>query len=624
MHQGRYRKAPEDIEEGDILQTRLTIRKILESPFLPGGLLAALMIQSLPLMLCMPLTADAVLYDLQAKTALQGGLLYRDIVEPNLPGIVWLHMIIRSIFGWSVQALRLVDLTFITAIILLLVFWQRADSVSNEKYSRSESIFLAFILFWFYFGTSEWCHCQRDVWMLLPALVALYLRRYQIERLLLSPPKRRTLFQWSMLEGIVWAVGFWIKPFIAIPALAVLAVGITMICKRKGRCLKRAGVPILFDLSGLLAGGLLIGSLGIAWLLRTGAWPYFLEMLLQWNPTYFEAGSERWTWDRLGREQLRFMPFSLFHLLAIPLAIAQIGKMLFSNRTTNNRKTTNNQTGNNRATNRNEISVPLLSGMYVGWLLQSFTMQHLFDYVHVPEILLGMTLVVRQAKNMISGLLATSSTVNRESSFRTIYVGTACFLVFAAWMTNPATKWSRTRYWKTCLTQGSTPEVKMALQHFSLPNWIELQPALEYLRQLNLHDQELTVHNVHLVHAYRELNLKPSTRFVYLDVLTRIFYRDHAKEIVHELDHSGHRYVLSGLVENGMPPRNFASENQTPSTSLPTAFPSEHLSEFPYHFPVVFRSGQYVVHRVDKSVAPLNASFMPLTLKTKANKQETP
>ncbi len=586
---------------------RSQIWKLFYSPWFWGVLLVALFIQSLPLMLCMPLTADAVLYDLQAKTALDSGVLYRDIVEPNLPGIVWLHMMIRSMFGWSIAALRLVDLMIVAGIVLLLTFWHRAEKNAQEKRSGNESIFLALILFWFYFGTSEWCHCQRDVWMLLPALGALYLRRNQIERALSDNQSKSTFYKWGMLEGMIWAVGFWLKPFIAIPAVVVLLLGIIIVGRRKKLRFKETGKLVVSDLFGVLTGGLLLGLMGIGWLVQTGTWPHFIEMILEWNPTYFEVGSDRWTWDRLWREQLRFMPFSLFHLLAIPIAVSQIAKTIF----------------NTKNPERKEHSDLLLCGLYLGWLVQSFTMQHLFDYVHVPEIFLGMTLVVRRAGKMTEQLLAIPACGEKSSfSSKDLCLGASLLFVVFAMFTNPATNWNRLCYWPACLTQGSTPQVRSAIQHFPLPDWVELQPALDFLSELKLRDGELTVHNVHLVHAYRELNLKPSTRFVYLDVLTRIFHRDHAEEIISELDRSGHRYVLSGLIENGMSPLDVRQDSGSLMHSLPAAFPSEHLQEFPYHYPVVFRSGQYVVHRVDKSASPLNAAFMPLAMKGSAMAKE--
>lgn len=592
--------------------------KLFRSPWFWAIVLGALMIQSLPMMLCMPLTADPVLYDLQAKCALQGGTLYRDIVEPNLPGVVWLHMMIRSTFGWSTTALRLVDLTILAGIVCLLISWHRPCGHSEKKPSHNESIFLALILFWFYFGTSEWCHCQRDIWMLLPAMLAMFLRRNQITKILENSCPKRSLFSWGILEGTVWAVGFWIKPFIAIPAATVIVLGMILVSRKRESSARQVLKLILSDLAGVLLGGLLIGALGIGWLIQTGAWPHFLEMMFEWNPIYLEVASDRWTLGRLWREQLRFMPFSLFHLLAIPLAVIQIIKTAFlTNRTLATES------------DKNDISNLLLSGLYLGWLFQSFMMQHLFDYVHVPEILLGMTLVVRNARSIAekvatAGVAASSdATTSAGPRPENICLGAALLAVGLALYTNPATNWQRVRYWPSCLTQGSTPEVKDAIQHFPLPNWVELQPALDFLNQLQLKDRELTVHNVHLIHVYRELELEPSTRFVYLDVLTRIFHRDHAEEIISHLDHSGHRYVISDLVENGMSPADVQKTDSKSPHSLPPGFPSKHKKEFPYHFPVVFRSGQYVIHRVDQTVSPLNADFMPLAVKTNSLEQKS-
>ena len=593
--------------------------KLFRTPWFWGLLLVALMIQSLPMMLCMPLTADPVMYDLQAQCALQGGILYRDIVEPNLPGVVWLHMAIRSSFGWSTMALRLVDLAILTGIVLLLLTWHRSRDCLSEKRSRNESIFLALMLFWFYFGTSEWCHCQRDIWLLLPAMLALYLRRNQIAGMLTDTIANAKTFRWGILEGIVWAVGFWLKPFIVIPAISVIALGVLVVYKLQKMPLRKLGKRVLADFSGILLGGLLIGALGTGWLMQTGTWPYFLEMILEWNPTYFEVGSDRWTWDRLWREQLRFMPFSLFHMVAIPLALAQVIKTAIKPQTTI-------LPG---GVQQNELTNLLLCGLYLGWMLQSFTMQHLFDYVHVSEIFLGITLVVRNARNIAlrfadANNAASNSQLSSElPSPQNICLGAALMMVSLALYTNPATDWNRVRHWSNCVTQGSTPEVKDSIQHFPLPAWAELQPALDHLSQLQLKDCELTVHNVHLVHVYRELNLKPSTRFVYLDVLTRIFYRDHAEEIVEHLDRSGHRYVLSGLIENGMSPADVQQVDQQFPHRLPSAFPQQHLAEFPYHFPVVFRSGQYVIYRVDQSVAPLNPAFMPLAMKPQTSNQKS-
>ena len=70
---------------------------------------------SLPIVVCMPLTSDTVLYDLQARNILDGGVMYRDILEPNLPGAVWIHLLVRSIAGWSLEVMRCADLFIVAA-----------------------------------------------------------------------------------------------------------------------------------------------------------------------------------------------------------------------------------------------------------------------------------------------------------------------------------------------------------------------------------------------------------------------------------------------------------------------------------------------------------------------------
>ena len=72
---------------------------------LVGGALVVAAVRG-PLFLCAPLGPDPVMYDLQARVVDDGGVLYRDILEPNLPGAVWIHSVVRHIAGWSSEALR--------------------------------------------------------------------------------------------------------------------------------------------------------------------------------------------------------------------------------------------------------------------------------------------------------------------------------------------------------------------------------------------------------------------------------------------------------------------------------------------------------------------------------------
>ena len=581
------------------------------------GFVAVVLLLGVPLMLAMPLTADPVLYDLQAACALEGGVLYRDIVEPNLPGIVWLHMLIRTTLGWSQTVLKSVDLLIVVAIVGLLIGWTRSLKTDGLSPARAASWLLAGLLFWFYFGTSEWCHCQRDTWMLLPALGAVWLRRRQLQRLNASTSSK-TLFGWSFLEGVIWAAGFWIKPFIAVPAVAVILLGWAISRAGWHRC----GL----DLLGILLGGLFIGGLGTGWLVASGTWPHFWEMAIEWNPTYFEVGRERWTWERLFREQARFFPFSLAHLFAIPWALSQLGWTIYS-RWQAWRVEWRGQTKSAALLDEKIGNAPvLLAGLYLGWLLQSFTLQHLFDYIHVPELLLAIAICGRFLPGLLRGAMKTAAkSVTTVEAIETTPTdsaprhsaeafrwtpGVVAFLLLAA-LTNPAFRGDRLAVWPLCWSEGSSPRVKTALQHFPLPEWTELEPALDYLRGLHLRDGELTVHNVYLVHAYEALALRPSTRFVYLDVLSRVF-RSREQEIIAALDASGHRYVLSSLLENGMSLADCREPTSAAAPELPSQFPQTSLHEFPYNQELVFRQGQYVIHRVNRSAEPLNPRFAPL------------
>src|SRR5947208_953414 len=69
----------------------------------------------------------------------------------------------------------------------------------------------------FYPFTSEFCHCQRDPWMLLPAAVAARLRLRQLGR---ATAATRGLFGPAALEGFVWGLAVWLKPHVVVPAAA--------------------------------------------------------------------------------------------------------------------------------------------------------------------------------------------------------------------------------------------------------------------------------------------------------------------------------------------------------------------------------------------------------------------
>jgi hypothetical protein len=135
------------------------------------------------------------------------------------------------------------------------------------------------------------------------------------------------------------------------------------------------------------------------------------------------------------------------------------------------------------------------------------------------------------------------------------------------------------------------------LHYRALPDWVELEPVVDYLREQHLHDGELTACNFFLVHLYPELGLKPSTRFVYLDVLTKVFH-DRVDLVRAALNDSPQRFAVCYLPESDLSVDESEGRSEGPQAA------------FPRSFPMVFRSGPYAVFRVEGPVGPLNTAWV--------------
>src|SRR5207302_1022452 len=143
-----------------------------------------------------------------------------------------------------------------------------------------------------------------------------------------------------------------------------------------------SGRKVAFDALGAVAGGLIAGGLGIAWLWGSGAWPYFLDVFLHWNPEHIGfARSRLWTGEYIFLFLGRFLPWIVVHVPALFLALLALYRA-----------------GSAAAGDSPEVCAvvrdrALLAAFYIGWLLQALLLQSLFDYVHVPPVLLAITVV---------------------------------------------------------------------------------------------------------------------------------------------------------------------------------------------------------------------------------------
>ncbi len=530
---------------------------IVASPRVGWVALALLLLVNVPLFLRMPLWPDAILYDLAARNVLHGGIAYRDLFDNNLPGMMWAHILVRTLFGWSSEVLRLVDLAVVGGIVVLSV-----KGLWSAKVRSATAAWTALALFAFYFSTSEFCHCQRDVWMLLPALGALVLRCGQVGRLSRPPESPSRIAALALAEGLCWGSAAWIKPHIVFPALACWLVGMWL----ARRASRRARAT---DLAGLICGGFLAIAPGIVWLSWTGALPYLLEIFRGWNHEYISPGALP---GRLRSLFASFGPWSLIHVAAISLALFQLMRR------------------GTAPVGTTALFPPwpqLLAAFYLGWLLQVLVFQKGFDYHFAPLLLLAVTLT------------ATCADSFRPLPRRVLAVSLALALIG-----HPMFGVGRLSQWPLCWRQANSPECqdRLALigQHSNsfLFDRTELGRVERFLRGHHVQSGELTVFDWRAIGLYFDLDIAPSTRFVMLDTFLN-FYPSKREIIWGDVDASNQVFLVTDLTCVGLDREKASAVGADDPLSLPPAFPANLRELYPWCEPVVFRAGQYAVHKVD-------------------------
>src|SRR5262249_38423603 len=118
-------------------------------------------------------------------------------------------------------------------------------------------------------------------------------------------------------------------------------------------------------------------ALGITWLYRTGAMPYYWDIVRGWLPEYNRLSTiPGWTFISFAQ----FFPWSVVHLLAIPLSCQRVYQAVV--------------TPGDELQARPAIATGGLTAIsYLAWLSQSTFLQHGFSYHHVPPIFLGILVV---------------------------------------------------------------------------------------------------------------------------------------------------------------------------------------------------------------------------------------
>lgn len=512
--------------------------------------LILLLLISLPIVVCMPITSDTVLYDLQAKNVFAGGVMYRDILEPNLPGAVWIHMLIRSIVGWSSELMRCFDLLIVSAACLLLAMiprWPKFRDLKAGQYRRRLCRFDAGIpvtlltMAAFYLSRNEWCHCQRDSWMLLPVALAATLRITSHQYV--SSAKRTRVRLQAVAEGLCWGGAFWIKPHVAITAITVFSTDLWLQRDRRSEVQR---------LLWVILGGILAAIPGVVWLFQSGAWPHFWEMQLNWNPEYVAAARSRRSWQRVWTTLVHFHPWWIVHILAIGRSIQVMNRAWTA------------RSGHDPADNQlsqQSLKTPpqaamLMAAIYLSWLAQAAFLQHSMDYIQVPPVILAIVVV---------------SMTEWRLPLQAKRIAAAAFAALTL-IESPQLQPQKIGNWVSCYRSGSSPQLRESLACVPLPDWHHFVPVAEFLQNQHVQPGDVTCYNVHCIHFYSALHIPPSSRYVGISSLLELFPSRRSK-IEHTVRHCGHRFVVADVLETEPIP-----------------------DRFPWNLPVVFQSGTFRVY----------------------------
>jgi len=511
----------------------------------------------LPMFLRMPLTNDTVLYDLQARWIGEGAVPYSDYIEPNLPGAVWIHQAIRSIVGQSSEAFRLFDFSVLTFAFLTVGHFV-ADSTQRRRTAAGAIVFATLC----YLTQSEWCHTQRDSWLLFPTVLACFLRWKNATKG--EKWHQSTLWGLSILEGTIWGVAIWLKPHIIFVIVAVWLIGWIV-----QRDMSKGAVSSL----GLFIGGLIMGTAGIAWFIIMEAWDPFVETVLDWNPGYVAARKAGWTRPRIVAMVVRMSPWIWLHFIAIPSACRALCSLKNKH-------------------NRHEQAGPaILSAAYLAWIAQSVLTQHLFDYVHLPAILLAVFVIAMTVDFTSTGWKW----------------GLRVFAVVALLSTSQF-QMKRLALWRQCVTGPNSAQLQDELMIFENPVRTDMEEIKSFLSKELRDGETFIVFNSDMVSMYWDLDQRAPTRFVYAYELLE-YFPERKEHIQRDLLAKSPRFMVTDLVSCGMPVRLAEEIGRDGAQAPPPAYKRIRLETFPWNYPVVFREGRYLVHDLK---SPVSANALPV------------
>jgi hypothetical protein len=586
-----------------VLRTRLALPIVTTVVLLTAGV---------PLFLRMPVWCDITLYDMAARTILRGGVHYRDLFDTNTPGYVWLLTVVRSLVGWSSEAVRAVDLLFFTGTMLVLLRLARRGGATGLNGWWLIAGGVGFYLF-----TEESVHAQRDVWLALPALLAVE------QRLKRTTAPRPGVFRPAGVEGVLWAVAVWIKPHFLLVAAAVWLLTVRRLAGRHDRPWR----AVFADLLGNLIAGSMMGAAGVGYMAATGTWPHFLDVMTNWNVGYMEGTFGTLDW-RLENCLGWFPPWSF--LLPPTVLLAAVG--LIDARLWSGRFRDPGRAGpfdrrlpgwlwGRVGTDEQRWTRGVLGAVYLVWAAQSLFLQRAFVYAHAVEVLLMLAVWAAHRWNVSALVFAWFLAVNvlwaaiPAPLARSTSDSVAAYKLFTR---HPACVPERLRVWPACFRAALTPAERWARQdalrheteHAAGVTWAELHEVAEFLRGRHAADRELVCWDDSPHPLYLMLGVEPGLRFMHVNTARGI--ADGQAKVVAEMHaNPAVRFVVADLrwhwfqIADAAERARYAEPGPSPDDLLPPA--AQHLRDRPDQWPfdtrlTVFRSGagrgRYVVFAV--------------------------
>ena len=540
-----------------------------------------------PLFLRMPLWCDATLYQTAARNVMNGGVHYREIFDTNPPGFVWAICVVETIFGSSTEAIRFADLIVASSALIVLM---RFASMAGAK--RADLAWMAAGWASFYPYLAEFCHIQRDVWMMLPALLATWIRVRRVG-ILLNDNGKTWVFGSTVLEGCLWAVACWIKPHVVVPVFFVWLTTIVFIFRRVSTPVRH----VIFDTVGVVFGAMIVFMSGLSWLLRTGTWDAYMDVNRNWNNGYIAIVFKELP-GRIQFELIYFPPWSLFLLVAIPLSLVNVYRSLSKN------------------SDWQTFVRGVLASLFLSWTFMAIVIQRSLDYVHVPEIVL-MISVFAANRWCVSFLV-----IAIQVGLALLVVATAIPVMWSGsriegrqivgpsgqiFNAHVALKPERTGHWFICWSAPSREtrrDVGFLTGEFGGLDPVELGAVADFLKSQNVKDRELIAWHDSPHALYTVLGIEPGIRFMHLSTMQAMGgwseessqYRRVRQEVALAIPTA--KFVVSDL--HRVTDRRGIALHNLGDDGLSRAIPDWQKRQFPMDLPILYRSpnGRYLVHQI--------------------------